>query len=245
MTYAPFSIHGAARSGKWLITCDHASNTVPDSVGGGALGLGTTEMERHIAYDIGARGVALALGKALDAPVICSNFSRLVIDPNRGADDPTLVPQLYDGTIIPANRHVDAAERQRRVDAFYLPYHDAIAQTAKGRDIVFIAMHSFTPQLVGRPPRPWEVGVLSAADRRIADPLIASLQSALSSPVGDNEPYAGFFPGDSFTQHAHRPGRPNVLLEIRQDLIATEQDQHKWAGKLAPHLEAARAEANL
>lgn len=245
MTYTPFSIHGAARTGKWVITCDHASNTVPDTVGGGRLGLPDAEMARHIAYDIGAKGVALALGAALDAPVICSNFSRLVIDPNRGTDDPTLIPQLYDGTIIPANRHLDAAERARRLEAFYLPYHRAIAQTAKGRDVIFIAMHSFTPQLVGRPPRPWEVGVLSAKDRRIADPLITHLQSALTTPVGDNEPYAGFFPGDSFTQHAHGPGRPNVLLEVRQDLITQPKDQIAWADKLAPHLEAARKHANL
>jgi predicted N-formylglutamate amidohydrolase len=94
MTYSPFSIHGPDRTGPWIITCDHATNVVPDFVAGGTLGLPATDMMRHIAYDIGAMGTALALGAALNAPVVCSNFSRLVIDPNRGADDPTLIPQL-------------------------------------------------------------------------------------------------------------------------------------------------------
>ncbi|WP_315898842.1 N-formylglutamate amidohydrolase [Tateyamaria omphalii] len=245
MTHNAFFVDGAERNGAWVITCDHATNTVPHHVNGGTLGLPEVEMQRHIAIDIGALGVARALGEALNAPVVSANFSRLVIDPNRGADDPTLVPQLYDGTIIPGNRPLTGAERQRRIDLLYDPYHDAIARTANTRDITFLAVHSFTPQLVGRPRRPWEIGVLSARDRRIADPLIASLSGALTSPVGDNAPYAGFFPGDAMSQHAHIPGRPNVILEIRQDLIAQPEGQHRWATLLAHHLEAARTQANL
>lgn len=245
MTYSPFSIEGATRTGRWVITCDHATNAVPDFVAGGCLGLSRADMERHIAYDIGAMGTALALGQALNAPVICSNFSRLVIDPNRGTDDPTLIPQLYDGTIITGNRRISADERARRIAALYQPYHDAIAMLAHGRDIAFLSIHSFTPQLVGHPPRPWEIGVLSAQDRRLATPLITTLGAELTSPVGDNAPYAGFFPGDALSQHAHGPKRPNVILEIRQDLISTPTGQHHWAAKLAPHLEAAHKQANL
>ncbi len=202
-------------------------------------------MRRHIAYDIGAMGTALALGEALDAPVVTSNFSRLVIDPNRGADDPTLIPRLYDGTIIEGNRHITAQDRAHRISTLYEPYHNAIAELAHGRNIAFLSVHSFTPQLIGRPPRPWEVGVLSAQDRRIADPLIARLTAALTSPVGDNVPYAGFFPGDALSQHAHGPGRPNVILEIRQDQIADTAGQRNWAQILTPHLEAAHRQANL
>ncbi|MEX0370667.1 MAG: N-formylglutamate amidohydrolase [Tateyamaria sp.] len=245
MNHTPFHIDGAGRDGAWVITCDHATNVVPDHVNGGDLGLPAAEMERHIAIDIGALGVARALGEALNAPVVSANFSRLVIDPNRGADDPTLIPQLYDGTVIPGNRVLPERERRRRIDTLYAPYHDAIARTANTRDITFLAVHSFTPQLMGRPRRPWEIGVLSAQDRRVADPLIASLSGALASPVGDNAPYAGFFPGDAMSQHAHIPGRPNVILEIRQDLIAGPEGQHHWAALLAHHLEAARVQANL
>lgn len=245
MTYSPYLIHGHERRGAWIITCDHATNTVPDFVAGGSLGLAMSDMERHIAYDIGAMGTALALGAALDCTVVTSNFSRLVIDPNRGTDDPTLIPQLYDGTIIPANRHLTTQDRAQRIATLYQPYHDAIAKLAAGRDIAFLSVHSFTPQLVGHPARPWEIGVLSAQDRRIADPLIAGLTSSLSSPVGDNEPYAGAFPGDALSQHAHGHGRPNVILEIRQDLIATTTDQGRWAQRLAPHLKAALATSGL
>ena len=202
-------------------------------------------MGRHIAYDIGAMGTALALGVALNAPVICSDFSRLVIDPNRGADDPTLIPQLYDGTIIAGNRYLTADDRAHRIETLYHPYHDAIARLAADRDITFLSVHSFTPQLVGHPPRPWEIGVLSAQDRRIANPLIDALQAELSSPVGDNAPYPGFFPGDSLSQHAHGTGRPNVILELRQDLIADTEGQQNWAQLLAPHLDASRRHANL
>ena len=142
-------------------------------------------------------------------------------------------------------RRLDPPERARRIERLNDPYHDAIARQAEGREVIFIAMHSFTPQLRDRPPRPWEVGVLSAQDRRVADPLITHLGAALDSPVGDNEPYAGFFPGDSFTRHAHGPGRPNVLLELRQDLLTDSTQQSKWAETLATHLEAARMDANL
>ena len=245
MTQPAYLIDGSDRDGPWVITCDHATNLVPDHVNGGTLGLPDADMQRHIAIDIGALGVARGLGHMLNAPVVSANFSRLVIDPNRGADDPTLIPQLYDGTIIPGNRVLPEAERQRRIDALYTPYHDAIARTAMGRDITFVAVHSFTPQLIGRPPRPWEVGILSAQDRRIANPLIASLSGGLSSPVGDNAPYAGFFPGDAMSQHAHIPGRPNVILEIRQDLIADDTGQRQSATLLAQHLEGARKHANL
>lgn len=245
MTYSPLSLHGQDRPGAWLITCDHATNTVPPFVGGGTLGLPAEDMNRHIAYDIGGKGVALALGEALNAPVICSNFSRLVIDPNRGLDDPTLIMQLYDGTIIAGNRLLDNAERQARIDALYQPYHNALGALASRPGIAIVSVHSFTPQLNGRTPRPWEVGVLSSYDRRIADPLIARLQKVLDTPVGDNEPYGGHLPGDAVDKHALQFGRPNALLEIRQDLITDTEGQRHWANVIAPHLESARQDANL
>lgn len=242
MNYDAYSITGADRPGPWLITCDHAANTVPPGI---ELGLPAEDMARHIAYDIGAAGTALALGAALQAPVICSNFSRLVIDPNRGADDPTLIMQLYDGTIIPGNRHLTDAERQARVDLCYAPYHAALADLAARPGTILVSVHSFTPQLRGRAPRPWEVGVLSHTDCRLAEPLLRSLTEALTSPVGDNAPYAGHLPGDAVDRHALQQGRPNVLLELRQDLIATPEGQRAWAARLAPHLDMARAEAHL
>ncbi|WP_127112920.1 N-formylglutamate amidohydrolase [Shimia sediminis] len=236
MTYQPFHIYGAERKSRWLITVDHASNHVPDEINGGDLGLDPADMQRHIAYDIGALGCSLRLGELLDAPVIASNFSRLVIDPNRGEDDPTLVMHLYDGTIIPANRHIDEAEIERRKTAYYRPYHEALENLAASRDgVILIAMHSFSPKLNGRSPRPWEIGVLHAPQEdRFGIALIDRLEQEGDLTVGDNEPYAGHLPGDSVDQHAFHDGRLNALIELRHDEIDTEARQHAWAERLAP-----------
>lgn len=250
-----YEIAGQDRTGPWVITCDHASNRVPDSVSGGDLGLPADDMARHIAYDIGAAGVSRALGAALDSPVILSRFSRLVIDPNRGEDDPTLLMRIADSTVIPGNRHADDAERARRLDAFHRPYHGALAELMSARPApVLLAMHSFTPQFRGRARRPWQVGVLTARDRRLGEALMAALTtpdfadwvaevSGTELVLGDNEPYSGHLPGDSVDRHAIAQGHLNVLIELRQDLIATETDQREWAHRLAPLFQRALHDA--
>jgi len=247
MTYKPFSIYGAERRSRWLITVDHAANFVPEDIGGGDLGLDPTDMSRHIAYDVGARGTSLRLGELLDAPVICANWSRLCIDPNRGADDPTLVMRLYDGTIIPGNRDVDEAEIERRKATHYQPYHNALESLAAEReDVVIIAMHSFSPKLNGRAPRPWEIGVLHAPQEdRFGKALIAELERDGDLTVGDNEPYNGWLAGDSIDQHALQPGRLNALIELRHDEIDTPESQSDWAERLAPILQNTLANSGL
>ena len=233
-----FHIIGSERQSRWLITCDHASNRVPAEVCGGDLGISAEDMARHIAWDVGAAGLAKALGAELAAPVICSDFSRLVIDPNRGEEDPTLVMKLYDGTIIPGNRHVDPAEVERRLATLYRPYHDALADLAARReDTVIVAIHSFTPCLRGRDPRPWHVGVLySQDDDRMSRHLIDRLAAEPDLCVGDNEPYAGALPGDAIDRHALQAGRHNTLIEVRNDLIGDVAGQITWARRLAPIL---------
>ena len=223
-----------------LLLCDHATAIVPPEINGGDLGIPAEDMARHIAYDIGARGVTAGLTALLDAPAILTRFSRLVIDPNRGEDDPTLVMKLYDGTIIPANRDVGPREVARRLAAYHRPFHRAItariaAMEAAGRAPALVAMHSFTPRLRGREPRPWHVGVLWHRDGRIALPLMARLRDA-GWCVGDNEPYSGELEGDTMSQHGTGRGLPHVLIEVRQDLIAAEADQRLWAERLAPIL---------
>ena len=245
MGWTPYQIEGAERPGRWLVTCDHAANTVPEEVvPGGTLGIAPDDMARHIAYDVGAAGVARHLGELLDSPTIRSNFSRLVIDPNRDVDDPTLVMKIYDGTIIPANRHADAAEVERRLDLCYRPYHDAYAALAARPGIAVCAVHSFTPQFKGRSWRPWQVAVLWAGDERIARPLIRRLRQQ-DLTVGDNEPYSGHLSGDSIDRHALRHGRLNVLVEVRNDLIRDEAGQREWAERLAPVLEASFDDAEI
>jgi predicted N-formylglutamate amidohydrolase len=233
-----FQIDGEHRPGRWLITCDHATNRVPDWVNGGTLGIPTEDMARHIAWDVGAAGLARALGQHLDSPVICSDFSRLVIDPNRGEGDPTLVMQLYDGTIIPANRRITPEGIEDRLDRLYRPYHAAYARLAALHpQRVILAIHSFTPCLRGRPPRPWHVGVLySHLDERLSKRLINRLMAETDLCIGDNEPYSGHLPGDAIDQHALRHGRHNTLVELRNDLIDTPAAQEHWAARLAPIL---------
>lgn len=245
MTHPAYEIAGADRPGRWLVTCDHATNHVPDWVQGGDLGLPAADMGRHIAYDIGAAGVTRHLAALLDSPAILSCFSRLVIDPNRGEDDPTLLMRLYDGTIIPANRHAGPQDLTERLDRLYRPFHDAYADlAAKMQRPVICAIHSFTPRLRSRAPRPWEVGVLFAHDDRLAKPFIAACR-AQGWCTGENEPYAGHLPGDAIDRHALQHGRPNVLIELRQDLIADEAGQMAWADRLAPILQNVLKDSQL
>lgn len=246
MTYNPFVIDGADRAGRWVVLCDHASNEVPDFVNDGGLGVAASDMARHIAYDPGAEGVSRALAAALDGPAILSRFSRLVIDPNRGEDDPTLIMQLYDGTIIPGNRGISALDADERLRRCHRPYHAAVTQTLVARTApVVVSVHSFTPQLKGRPPRSWQIGVLYSTDTRLADPLLARLRAGPTLSVGDNQPYTGHLPGDTIARHAIAQGRPNVLIELRNDLIETEAQQRAWAQRLAPILMETLALAGL
>lgn len=246
MTESAHEIIGADRPGRWLVACDHASNRVPDWVCGGSLGLSPEDMGRHIAYDLGAAGVSRALAAELDAPAILSTWSRLVVDPNRGEDDPTLVMRLYDGTIVPGNRHAGPEDLAERLERLYHPYHAAYARLAARPETVICAVHSYTPQLRGRPLRPWHVGILhSHLDSRLALPLIARLRAEPDLCVGDNQPYLGHLPGDSIDRHALAHGRPNVLIELRHDLIETPAQQAAWAARLAPILRETLAGAGL
>jgi predicted N-formylglutamate amidohydrolase len=245
MTYNPFVIDGAQRRGRWVVLCDHASNHVPDFVEGG-LGMTGADMNRHIAYDPGAEGVSRALAAALDGPAILSRFSRLVIDPNRGEDDPTLIMQVYDGTIIRGNRGISGLDADERLRRCHRPYHGAVAEALATRAApVVVSVHSFTPQLRGRPLRPWQIGVLYSTDTKLARPLLARLRAEPDLTVGDNQPYTGHLPGDTIARHAIAQGRPNVLIELRNDLIETQAQQRAWAARLAPILMETLARAGL
>lgn len=232
-------VAGEARPGLILL-CDHASNAVPAEYGD--LGLPPAQFERHIAYDIGARDLTLGLAARLGAPAVLSRFSRLVIDPNRGADDPTLIMRISDGAAVPGNRDVDEAERQRRIARFHRPYHDAIARTvagalARGVTPLIVSIHSFTPVWRGW-PRPWHVGILWDRDWAVAEAMIRGFEAQGDLVVGDNEPYHGALEGDTLNVHGTRPGLPHALIEIRQDLIADKTGVDEWVGRVARVIEA-------
>jgi predicted N-formylglutamate amidohydrolase len=235
---------GPQAMGEVILVCDHARNAVPPAIGD--LGLPPAEMQRHIAYDVGARGVTLGLAAQLGAGAVLSTFSRLVIDPNRGEDDPTLVMRLYDGTIIPANRNAGPEEVARRLDTCHRPYHRAVAAAIDaveeaGRRPVLVSIHSFTPQLRGRAPRPWHVGVLWDRDDRLVRPLMDRLGEERDIVSAENEPYSGQLEGDCMNRHGTRRGIPHALIEIRNDLIATPDAQAAWASRLAHILREAVA----
>ena len=227
-------LDGALESGV-LFVCDHASNAVPPDLGD--LGLPQSEFQRHIAYDIGAAAVTRSLARQLGAPAILTQFSRLIIDPNRGRDDPTLVMRLSDGAVVPGNARVDAREVARRVERFYDPYDAAIAAAIErglraGHPPAIVTVHSFTPIWRGW-PRPWHVGILWDTDDRFAAPLLDGLRREGGLVVGDNEPYDGALAGDTIDRHATKAGLANALLEIRQDLIADNEGADEWASRFA------------
>lgn len=234
ITWAPVHILGETRPSRWLILCDHATNVIPPWLNGGTLGLPLAEMERHIAYDLGAAGVAVRLGEQLNAPVILSNFSRLVIDPNRGEDDPTLVRRLYDETIIAGNRHATAQEIESRLEHCYRPYHETVERVAARRnDTVIVSIHTYTPQLRHKERRPWHIGLLFADDTRLSYPLADLLREDQDIVVGLNEPYSGYLAGDTIDRHALRKARHNTLIELRNDLVEDDAGQKAWADRLS------------
>lgn len=217
-----------------VFLCDHAQNTIPPEYR--SLGLPPEQLQRHIAYDIGAEALTRRLAEYFNAPAVMSQFSRLLIDPNRGEDDPTLVMRFSDGAIVPGNARIGDDEVERRIKRFFRPYDDAVSETIKtamgsGALPVIVSIHSFTPFWRGV-PRPWQVGILWASDGRFSKPLIEALRAEGDLTVGDNEPYQGALKGDVIDRHALKLGLSNTLIEVRQDLIADQAGVEAWAKRL-------------
>lgn len=236
---APFEIFNPQGTAPLVLLCDHASNAIPAALGD--LGLDDAARVRHIAWDIGAADVARRLAELLDAPAVLSGYSRLVVDCNRSIDDPTAMRQISDGVIVPGNRALDASHRALRVEGCFWPYHrtvTAVIEQVASRGVIpaIVSVHSCTAVFKGV-ERPWHIGVLSNYDRRMADLLISELRRDPAMCIGDNQPYSGLDPhGYTIENHALPHGRPNVLLEIRQDLIDTGHGVRRWAELIGGHL---------
>jgi predicted N-formylglutamate amidohydrolase len=237
--FPPFEIVKGDRSAGLVLVCDHASNALPAEYGD--LGLPHAEFARHIAYDIGARDVTLELAARLGVPAVLSTFSRLLIDPNRGEDDPTIVMRLSDGTVIPGNHPIAPQEIARRITQFHRPYHQAVAAEidaclAQGTIPAIFSVHSFTPSWKSF-RRPWQVALLWDSDPRLTLPLLAMLRSVSGLTVGDNEPYDGALRNDTMFRHCTSRGLAHTLIEIRQDLIGHREGVRHWCDLLQPMLE--------
>lgn len=239
-------IEGDPASGIVLL-CDHASNGLPADYE--TLGLDPAQFQRHIAYDPGAEMITERLAQRLGCPAVLSTFSRLLIDPNRGLDDPTLVMRLSDGAIIPGNHPIDEAEIQHRIDSYYAPYHELIERTvdeaiAAGSPPIIFSTHTFTPVWKGK-ARPWHGAILWDADPRLARPMIDGLRGETGLIIGDNQPYDGGVANDTLYRHATSRGLADALVEVRQDLCSHEEGAFQWADRLAMHLQKANADPQL
>jgi predicted N-formylglutamate amidohydrolase len=230
-----FEVRRDSGKGPYVIVCDHASNHVPDELE--HLGLTSSDLSRHIAWDIGAAAVAEILSERFDSPVVFSGTSRLVVDCNRHPDAPDLIPQVSDGTIIPGNCNLTESDRAERLKNYFQPYHETIEQVLNGRDrVIFLSIHSMTECLNGD-LRPWPVALSSYEDRTMAEPVIESLRSSNEFPVGDNQPYDLDPKVDYSTpHHALTRGLRHLQVEFRQDEIATKEGQKLWAGRFGDAL---------
>jgi predicted N-formylglutamate amidohydrolase len=232
----PFDV--AQREGRspFFIVCDHAGRRLPRALG--SLGLSAEDLSRHIAWDIGAVGVARALAKTLDAHVVWQQYSRLVIDCNRPLEAHDSIAARSERTAIPGNQRLEPEDAVARAKEIFHPYHDEIRDALERRrraerPTILVAMHSFTPSYLDV-PRPWHIGVLFNRDTRLAEPLLGLLGNEGDLVVGRNQPYAVSDVSDySIIHHGERRGLLHVELEIRQDLIADEAGQAAWAARLA------------
>ena len=221
---------------EFVIICDHASNYIPSTYKD--LGLESEVLNSHIAYDIGAKEVAIELSNILQCPLVMSNFSRLLIDPNRGIDDPTLIMRISDGNIIEGNKNIynfkKNKKRAERIKFFYDAYHKKINQIIdlrikKKKYPAIISIHSFTPTWKKK-IRNTEIGILWDNDRRLPSIFFQYFKNNNKELiVNDNEPYSGRLKNDTIYKHATMNGLSNILIEIRQDLITNKSEQRLFA----------------
>jgi predicted N-formylglutamate amidohydrolase len=229
----------------FVIAVDHAGRRIPGRLGD--LGVPAPELERHIAWDIGAWAVALRLAERLDATLIGQAYSRLVIDCNRDPSVESAIVTISETTPIPGNVGLTAAEIAARRTAIFDPYHDRIralldARRAKGRRTVLVALHSMTDIYMGV-RRTMQCAVLYNRDTRFAHCLLDALRRDSGLTVGDNAPYSVSDVSDyTIPRHGEARGLPHVEIEMRQDLITGEVGQAAWAERLAVALNAADAE---
>jgi predicted N-formylglutamate amidohydrolase len=224
-----------SRSAPLVLTCEHASPQLPKEYG--TLGLRPAELRDHIGWDIGAAMVARGLAAFYDAPLVESRYSRLLIDCNRALDDHDLIVADSHGVHVPGNRHLPEAERRRRIDGFYQPYHDAIDEVleARARPVLLLSVHSFTPELHGK-ARAIDVGVLYDDHSEHADLLFTALE-AQSFSVRRNEPYSGL---DGLIYSARSHGRrhrlPYLEIEVNNALLRREEECGRVAARVAAAL---------
>jgi predicted N-formylglutamate amidohydrolase len=240
----PAAVFALRRGGgsPFVIVVDHASRRIPKRLG--SLGLSPPDLERHIAWDIGALAVAQGVSSVLDAPLVAQNYSRLVIDCNRRPEVATSIPVFSESTEIPGNAALTAAEVEARRRQIFEPYHDHLRvlldeRAARGKPTVFVAQHSMTDVFKGA-RREMHAAVLYNREPRFARHVLGALRQERGLVVAENRPYALSDATDyTVPHHAEARALPCVEIEIRQDLIRSEAGQAQWAERIGRALNEA------
>jgi predicted N-formylglutamate amidohydrolase len=240
----PVEIVNPEGNSWFFLTCEHAGRTVPARLGG--LGVPAADMDRHIAYDVGAEALSRRLSTLLDAPLVLQRYSRLVVDCNRPFEAADCIPEVSDRTAVPSNAGLAIEARRQRFEEIHQPFHDKVTElldsrTAAKKPTILVSVHSFTPQLTGGTLRPWFVGALSNRDASFAKAFLDALRSAHPDvPCAHNEPYLVDDLSDyTIPVHGEARGLRHILLEIRNDLISHRDGQQRWASLVADVLTAA------
>jgi predicted N-formylglutamate amidohydrolase len=234
---APVEIVNADSDHPILLVCEHAGQAVPAALGD--LGLAPGEIDRHIGWDIGAGTVARRMAARLGCPCVIQPYSRLVIDCNRPPVATDSIPEVSDGTAVPANLDLDEPGRAVRVNAIFQPFQDAVAACLdRAPRRAAVSIHSYTP-VFGGISRPWDIGFLFRKDQRTSAHFADTLQSTRPElHIGMNEPYQIDDLSDWFVpRHGEARGLPHSLIEIRNDHIDSDTGQDRWAEWLSVMLD--------
>lgn len=234
--YKPYEVYNEQGKNRVILLCDHASNKIPKRFK--SLGLSKKEINRHIGWDIGAALVAKKIAKELNSTLIMSGYSRLIIDCNRPFGVSEAFIKKSENTIIPGNLNINRKDKINRAKLYCLPYREKINSILKKRignkiTPIIISMHSFTDFYKGV-SRPWHLGLLYRKDRRLTSLILKQLKKDKSIKVGINEPYKCNLKGDfSIPYFAELNGLPNILFEIRQDLIRNKKGVDIWSKRIS------------
>ena len=224
-----------------VVVCEHAHNFIPAEFHD--LGLSGADRQSHAAWDPGAMAVAQGLSRRLDATLVASGVSRLVYDCNRPPSAPDAMPAQSETISVPGNADLSAQQRADRAACYYEPFRERLATVIQSKPApVIVTVHSFTPIYHGR-ARAVEIGILHDSDARLADAMLQTARAHTDANVQRNDPYG---PADGVThtlrEHALRHGHLNVMIEIRNDLIATDSHQQEMAQRIAKWLAEACAQ---
>ena len=232
-----------ANKSSLLIIVDHASNFIPPNYKN--LGLPKKLTESHIAYDLNILNLSKCINSHLKSEIIYGEYSRLVIDLNRGKNDPTLIPSISDKKLITGNVGINSKEYNYRKNFFYNHYHSRIDKLINTKKIkLIISMHSFNPYFKGK-KRNTEIGILSNKDRRYSDLLIKQMKKLKKYKIGDNIPYKGDLIGDTLYKHGLKKNILHSLIEVRNDLINSEIKVNKMARFIVSSLKKINRELSL